>query len=405
MKLYSRLLLTVLIWLIANSDLSAKNIVSEISPAKAGIVSADRVNVRARASLIGERVTQLRKGDSVKVLAKVTVESAKEGEPSEWLKIAMPAGGQTWVYMAFVKDGKITANRLNVRAGGSEHFGIVGRLAKGDIVKEKRSSGDWIEIEHPDGAHAFVSAKYIKIGAGIEKKESPTETKGNITEDLLSKSEQGEEIKESSESSKDSTLIQQTSPDNSPKIKEEGDKITDDSEIAQEKLGDQDKVSDVGTDGSGLEKNPEEVDMPDLPEPELVLVEEGTDNNKKPAGNPEDVEEAKPESATVTKKKELPVPPPRIVTREGKIKRRFFRSPKAPSRYELVDENGRTLNYLFSSEEGPLKAAGDGDEPITFGRLMNMLRNRKVVLTGVEAVDPRWPALPLLDVRTLKTVP
>ncbi len=407
MKLYSRLLLTVLIWLIANSDLSAKNIVSEISPAKAGIVSADRVNVRARASLIGERVTQLRKGDSVKVLAKVTVESAKEGEPSEWLKIAMPAGGQTWVYMAFVKDGKITANRLNVRAGGSEHFGIVGRLAKGDIVKEKRSSGDWIEIEHPDGAHAFVSAKYIKIGAGIEKKESPTETKGNITEDLLSKSEQGEEIKESSESSKDSTLIQQTSPDNSPKIKEEGDKITDDSEIAQKKLEDRDKVSDVGTDGSGLEKTPEEVDMPDLPEPELVLVEEGTDadNNKKPAGNPEDVEEAKPESTTVTKKKELPVPPPRIVTREGKIKRRFFRSPKAPSRYELVDENGRTLNYLFSSEEGPLKAAGDGDEPITFGRLMNMLRNRKVVLTGVEAVDPRWPALPLLDVRTLKTVP
>jgi hypothetical protein len=26
-------------------------------------------------------------------------------------------------------------------------------------------------------------------------------------------------------------------------------------------------------------------------------------------------------------------------------------------------------------------------------------------LTGVEAVDPRWPALPLLDVRTLKTAP
>ena len=28
-----------------------------------------------------------------------------------------------------------------------------------------------------------------------------------------------------------------------------------------------------------------------------------------------------------------------------------------------------------------------------------------VVLTGVEAVDPRWPSLPLLDVLTLKTVP
>ena len=320
--------------------------------------------------------------------------------------IAMPAGGQTWVYMAFVKDSKITVNRLNVRAGGSEQFGIVGRLAKGDIVKEKRSSGDWIEIEHPDGAYAFVSAKYINIGDAIEKKEDPTESKEDIKEDLLGQAGQGVEVKESSDSSKDSTE-QKVSLDNSPKIKKEGDKSSGDSEIEQDKLGDQDKASDVETDVTEQDKKTELVDMPDIPEPELVVVEEGTvsDNNKKPAANPEDVEEVKPESTAVVKKKELPVPPPRIVTREGKIKRRFFRSPKAPSRYELVDENGRTLNYLFSSEDGPLKVADDGDEPITFGRLMNMLRNRKVVLTGVEAVDPRWPSLPLLDVRTLKTIP
>ena len=186
MNLYSRLRLIALISLIPLADISAKNIVSEINPAKAGTVSADRVNVRARASLIGERVTQLRKGDSVKVLAKVKVNPSKEGEPLEWLKIAMPPGGQTWVYMAFVKDGKITANRLNVRAGGSEQFGIVGRLAKGDFVKEKRISGDWIEVEHPDGAYAFVSAKYIKIGDDILSKEKPINTvKGfvNDTED------------------------------------------------------------------------------------------------------------------------------------------------------------------------------------------------------------------------------
>ena len=144
--------------------------------------------------------------------------------------------------------------------------------------------------------------------------------------------------------------------------------------------------------------------MPDMPEPEIVVVEEGADTNKQPAGNPEDAEEIKPKPTPVITKKELPVPPPRIVTREGKIKRRFFRSLRAPSRYELLDEKGRTLNYLFSSDESPLQVADD-EEPITFERLMNMLRNRKVILTGLEAVDPRWPSLPLLDVRTLKTVP
>ena len=406
MNLYSRLRLIALISLIPLADISAKNIVSEINPAKAGTVSADRVNVRARASLIGERVTQLRKGDSVKVLAKVKVNPSKEGEPLEWLKIAMPPGGQTWVYMAFVKDGKITANRLNVRAGGSEQFGIVGRLAKGDFVKEKRISGDWIEVEHPDGAYAFVSAKYIKIGDDILSKEKPTESEENIPENLFSQEVQSIEVKESSDSSKGSTE-KKVSLDNTPEIKKESKKSSSDTEIVQDELEVQDKASDLETDVSDLEKKTDLVNLPDMPEPELVVVEDGpdADNKKNPIGNPEDVEESKPEVVPIAKKKELPVPPPRIVTRQGKIKRRFFRSPKAPSRYELVNENGRTLNYLFSSESGPLKVADDEDAPITFERLMNMLRNRKVVLTGVEALDPRWPTLPLLDVRTLKTVP
>ena len=90
-------------------------------------------------------------------------------------------------------------------------------------------------------------------------------------------------------------------------------------------------------------------DMPDVPEPEVVVVEEGADTKKPPAGNPEDAEEIKPDPSPVTTKKEL-VPPPRIVTREGKISAGSS-GPRALSRYELVDEKGRTLNYLFSSDE------------------------------------------------------
>ena len=234
MKFCRRLLLTLLLWLIANSVALAKNIVSEINPSKAGIVSADRVNVRARASLIGERVTQLRKGDSVKVLARVKIEPVKEGQPSEWLKIAMPAGGQTWVYMAFVEEGKITVNRLNVRAGGSEQFGIVGRLAKGDNVKEKRSVGDWIEIEHPDGAYAFVSANYIKIGDVIERKEKPTESKGNITEDLLSQGEQGVEVNEPKDSKEQKDSLDNSTVLSGFEIKKEEGKSSSYSGISQE---------------------------------------------------------------------------------------------------------------------------------------------------------------------------
>ena len=400
MKSLGRLILPALAWLVALSAVSAKSVVTDITPPKSGKVTADRVNVRARASLIGERVTQLRKEDTVTVLATVKIDPPKEGEPAEWLKIAMPAGGQTWVHMAFVKEGKVTANKLNVRAGGSERFSIVAHLAKDDEVKEKRTSGDWIEIEHPDGAHAYVAASFIEIGEVAETvEEKNTETTENT---------ESTEVAETTES----TETTEEKPDATTEVTETTEEKTANTETTEEPATAAETTettetteSKETTESTESKEEPTTNDMPDVPEPEVVVVEEGTDTNNPPAGNPEDAEEIKPDPAPVTSKKELPVPPPRIVTREGKIKRRFFRSPRAPSRYELVDEKGRTLNYLFSSDETPLKVADDEEEPITFERLMNMLRNRKVILTGVEAVDPRWPSLPLLDVRTLKTVP
>ena len=170
------------------------------------------------------------------------------------------------------------------------------------------------------------------------------------------------------------------------------------------------ETADVTEAKGEAERATEPAGLPEPPEPEVVVVEAGgteaSDTQKLPMGNPEDAEAVKPETVPDVTETKMPVPPPRIVTREGKIKRRIFRSPKAPSRFELLNENGRTINYLYSSDSGPLKTAdGEDGEPITFERLMGMLRNRRVILTGIEAVDPRWPSLPLLDVRTLKTLP
>jgi hypothetical protein len=409
MKSLGRFILPALAWLVALLAVSAKPIVTEISTPKSGTISADRVNVRARASLIGERVTQLRKEDTVTVLATVKIDPPKEGEPSEWLKIAMPAGGQTWVHMAFVKEGKVTATKLNVRAGGSERFSIVGRLAKDDEVKEKRTSGDWIEIEHPKGAFAYVSAKFVEIGeAATQVEEEKTET--TETTEVTETTEATEKTEQTAETTEDKTEAT-TEVTESTESTEESTTETETTETTEESTTETETKETTetteATESTESKEEPTTSDMPDVPEPDVVVVEEGGDTNssKQPTGNPEDAEEIKPEAPAVTTKKELPVPPPRVVTREGKIKRRFFRSPRAPSRYELVDEKGRTLNYLFSSDARPLTVADDDEEPITFERLMNMLRNRKVVLTGVEAVDPRWPSLPLLDVRTLKTVP
>ena len=390
MKPLGRFLIPTLAWLVAVSGLSAKDVVSEVTPPKPGTVSADRVNVRARASLLGERVTQLRKGDKVSVLAKVSVAPPRKNEPADWLRIVMPAAGQTWVYLGFVEEGKVTVSKLNVRAGGGERFSIVGRLAKGDAVKEKRTAGDWIEIEHPEGAHAYIAAKFIDVGEVVEETK-PEETPEAKPTDV-SEMEEPTEIAEAKPT--------ETTPETKPAAEE----VTETKEPEATKP----ETADVTEAKGEAERTTEPVGLPEPPEPEVVVVDgtDASDAQKLPMGNPEDAEAAKPETVPDVTDTKLPVPPPRIVTREGKIKRRFFRSPKAPSRFELLNDNGRPINYLYSSDSGPLKAAaGEDGEPITFERLMSMLRNRRVILTGIEAVDPRWPSLPLLDVRTLKTLP
>ncbi len=409
MKPLGRILIPALTLLIAVSGLSAKNVVSEVTPPEAGIISADRVNVRARASLVGERVTQLRKGDKVTVLAKVTVAPPRNGEPVDWLKIAMPAAGQTWVHMSFVKEGKVTAKKLNVRAGGSERFSIIGRLAKSDAIKEKRTAGDWIEIEHPAGAHAYVASKFIEIGQAAEeaKPEKTTEAKpAEVTE--TEEPRETPESKPATEEAAETEEPKETPKAKPPKatleVKPAAEEVTE-TKKPEEAKGETGEVAEAKGE---TEKTTETGDMPDPPAPEVVVIDapESSDAQKTPMGNPEDAEEAKPETAPAVDDTKLPVPPPRIVTREGTIKRRFFRSPKAPSRFELINDNGLTINYLYSSDSGPLKSAkGEDGEPITFKHLMSMLRNRRVILTGIEAVDPRWPTLPLLDVRTLKTLP
>ena len=390
MKPLGRFLIPTLAWLVAVSGLSAKDVVSEVTPPKPGIVSADRVNVRARASLLGERVTQLRKGDKVSVLAKVSVAPPRKNEPADWLRIVMPAAGQTWVYLGFVEEGKVTVSKLNVRAGGGERFSIVGRLAKGDAVKEKRTAGDWIEIEHPEGAHAYIAAKFIDVGEVVEETK-PEETPEAKPTDV-SETEEPTEIAEAKPT--------ETTPETKPAAEE----VTETKEPEATKP----ETADVTEAKGEAERATEPAGLPEPPEPEVVVVDstDASDAQKLPMGNPEDAEAAKPETVPDVTDTKLPVPPPRIVTREGKIKRRFFRSPKAPSRFELLNDNGRPINYIYSSDSGPLKAAaGEDGEPITFERLMSMLRNRRVILTGIEAVDPRWPSLPLLDVRTLKTLP
>lgn len=142
------------------------------------VVTGDRVNVRGRPSLIGEVIMQLNQGDQVLVLEQIPVANPKAGEPSQWMRIRLPANTPVWVFAPYIDpdEGISKVNRLNLRAGPGENFSVLGRIERGMPVKEIRVVNNWMEIEAPDTTHAFVAADFLEITGPAVPTEDPTTT-------------------------------------------------------------------------------------------------------------------------------------------------------------------------------------------------------------------------------------
>ncbi len=79
----------------------------------------------------------------------------------------------------------------------------------------------------------------------------------------------------------------------------------------------------------------------------------------------------------------------RVVRREGLV--RSTVSIQAPTYYELLNpDNRKTINYLHTQG---------------MGVNLKDYRGRRIVVTGEEAIDPRWPKTPVIEVETLELIP
>ncbi len=141
------------------------------------VIAASNVNVRGQAALNSEVITRLNKGETVTVLEQINLEKPKADEPAQWAKIAFPANAHVWVNTAYI-DGTnktVLPRRLNMRGGPGENYSVVGLLEKGAPVKEIVTKGNWMEIEAPASAYAFVAAEYLKQEVtGIAAVPAPT---------------------------------------------------------------------------------------------------------------------------------------------------------------------------------------------------------------------------------------
>lgn len=264
---------------------------AELQPGVA-TVAGRNVNVRAKATIGSEVITQMQDGEEVFVEEVILRPEAEGKDPARWAKISYPANASTWVHSLYVdsESSTVKPKKLNVRAGPGENHTIVGALASGDAVAQLGTKGDWLLIQPPQGTTAYIAAKLLRQEAVPVEEVAAAETEVVETE------------------------VVESQP-----------------EIAE-----------------GTEATEPEVAGADMESTETNLLEGATAvTDVDDAGGASDLTQL-PEVAPVLEVIPEEPLPPRIVDREGIV--RSFTSIQAPSDYKLVSpDNGKTINYLHTT--------------------------------------------------------
>lgn len=313
------------------------------------IVTENRINVRGQASLFGEVITQLQKGDKVTILEEMTLAKPRPDEPAKWLRIQMPANTPVWVFATFIDSANKTVNvpRLNLRAGPGENYSVVGRLEKGDTVKEIRTVDEWMEIETPRGAYAFVAANLL------------ARSQANAAPNVLEKPAPPSVAAETQQPR--ATDIRPVPPAEST----------------------QPPKAEIVTPPVISTPPPIIPNAPTNAAPAVAPAVTNTEVSTQPP--PQSDETAKTAASSTTPE---PVPK-RIVRREGVV--RSTKSIQAPTYFELVSpETRKVINYLHADE---------------VGISLKDFKGKKIVVTGEENIDSRWPKTPLIQIDTIELSP
>ena len=321
------------------------------------VVSQKNVNVRGQALLNSEVVARLKKGDSITVLEEITTTKRKD-EPNKWYKISLPPSASVWVNSSIGLDAdkKVKSSRLNLRSGPGENFSVIGRVEKGTPVTVIETKGEWSKIEPPADSFAFVAAHLITrqpAGAAVVAAHTPPPTPPPV-------------------------MVVNANPPSAP---------------VQPPV---DRPVPVAAPPIVVAPPPTFTPLPVVTPPPVVTAPPvGVPLpvvTTPPVSTPPPVVPAPPGLVPVVRP--TPMPPPeeplvkRVVTREGIVKSSV--SVQAPTHFVLRGlDNNKTVNYLFS--------------PST-NILIKDYKGQRVIVTGEESLDERWPNTPVIEIETIQPV-
>ena len=152
-------------------------------------VTADNVNLRAKALLTAEVVAQ--------AAYDARLEAHEIGE--EWVEVAAPAHADLWVTKSFVQQpaNTIGANRVNVRAGPGINYNVVCTLELGATVEPRGEEvAEWLKIAPPANARLWISRDYVEILSGAAAAAPEPEKSAKIGSQKAKKAEKEAEIAE-----------------------------------------------------------------------------------------------------------------------------------------------------------------------------------------------------------------
>ena len=121
-------------------------------------VTNNDVNIRAGQAVSFESLGQVAKGANLIVV----------GKEYDWYKIKLPDTFRCFISGKYLhvhsgNIGEILGSHVNVRARAGENFTVLGRLARGTLVRITNKTGEWYEIEPLEGIYGWVSQDFVKF--------------------------------------------------------------------------------------------------------------------------------------------------------------------------------------------------------------------------------------------------
>ena len=365
------------------------------------ITLGDRVNVRSEPSLDAPVMGSLVKDEKVIAVERYAFESPQAGEPAAWIKIRIK-GEETWVKSSFLdENNKVKTPNLNLRAAPGADSKLKGYLKQGEEVVPLETRDGWTRIERV-GDFGFVAEKYLRLTGEkyVYTKEAPAEAKTEVKPAEEKKAEPKEEPKVERKSIADSVKIESAKAKPAPAVPPPAPVQNEEPEEIVEVVEKVEIVTPVV-----VIEEPTPVLTPISPVPAPTPASKPSETPTPaptPTGTPTPIPiEATPATPAPTpvsepalKEVERPVitvpPANRTVRREGIVKRNLGPSD-APSAYSLYNLHNKRKRMDFLVIPG---AEGNADLKPFIGK--------KVIVTGIEAIDPRWVNVPILEIETIE---